>query len=225
MNFKLIISVHIRKCAGTTLRNSLKNYFGNKVLFDYGDEIGSEWPSSIKKREVSLANLTNQKKEIIGNFDIVHGHFYKDKYDIVDCDKEYITFVRNPVTRLLSNYYYLKKNLNRKNPDSLVVNKLGFSFEDYIKHPDTQNLQYKFLQSIDLKDYSFVGITEYYSKSIHRLNDIYNIKLSDKGELNKNINSKKEYEIEKKELNLIKKYNSEDFKIYENALDKMEKFL
>lgn len=219
----MIISIHIRKCAGTTFRASLANYFGDRVLFDYGDEVGSTWPSSINKRQLSLAQAFQNKNKTQLSFDVIHGHFYRDKYDFLDLEKRYITFLRDPVSRTLSNYFYLKRNLDRANPDALIVNKLGFSLKEYIQHPDCRNLQSQYLKTTTLKEFEFVGITEQYNSSIDKLNSALGIDLKTTDAENVNDKAANDYDVTPDILNLIQNCNLEDLRLYELALNRLHK--
>lgn len=222
-NVKLIISLHLRKCAGTTLKRSLKDYFKAELLFDYGDEVGSTWPSSIQKRQQSLTAAKNIKDLIQSDYSVIHGHFYKDKYDFLDVEKRYITFMRDPVSRVLSNYHYLTRNVNRKNPDSLIVNKLGFSLEEFIQHPDCRNVQSQYLRSETLNDFDFVGIVEEYNESLKKLNNMFGIELLNGAMENVNETAVKGYEVPERVVNLIKNCNLEDLRLYEKAKDRFYK--
>ncbi len=219
----MIISIHIRKCAGTTFRKSLANYFRKRVFFDYGDEVGSTWPSSIKKRQQSLVNAQQNKNSTQLNFDVIHGHFYRDKYDFLDQRKRYITFLRDPVSRTLSNYFYLKRNLERQNPDALIVNKLGFSLKEYIQHPDCRNLQSQYLKTNTLTEFEFVGITEEYKSSIDKLNATLGIDLTTSDAENVNDKAAEDYDVTPDTFNLIQKCNLEDLRLYELALNRLHK--
>jgi hypothetical protein len=219
----MIISIHIRKCAGTTFRKCLANYYGDKVFFDYGDEVGSTWPSSIKKRQLSLAHsIQNQTKTQL-DFDVIHGHFYRDKYDFLGPERRYITFLRDPISRTLSNYFYLKRNLDRANPDALIVNKLGFSLREYIQHPDCRNLQSQYLKTTTLDEFEFVGITEEYNSSINRLNSALGLQLKTTDAENVNEKAANDYDITPDILNLIKNCNSDDLRLYDLALNRLHK--
>jgi len=213
----MIISVHIRKCAGTSFRKSICDYFSEQILLDYGDEVGSSWPSSIQKRQLSSEQIKKNETEIIDKYSIIHGHFYKKKYDFLNVEKKYITFMRNPVERILSNYYYLKRNLDRTNPDSLIVNKLGFTLEEFIQHPDNRNVQSTYLQTDDLKEFEVVGLTEKYQESIEKINSLLNVNIAT--DISENVNpiANKQYDVSKNIINLIEHCNATDIELYHIA--------
>lgn len=219
----MIISIHIRKCAGTTFRQGLTNFFGDRAFFDYGDEVGSTWPSSMTKREQSLARAKTDKDRTQLNFDIIHGHFYRDKYNFIEQKKTYITFMRDPVSRILSNYFYLKRNLDRANPDALIVNKLGFSLEEYIQHPDCRNLQSQYLKTNTLDEFEFVGVTEEYNSSINKLNATLGLKIPTTMAENVNDQASMDYAVSPETLSLIQNCNLDDLRLYELAMNRLHK--
>ena len=46
----------------------------------------------------------------------------------------YISFVRNPISRVILNYFHIKSNVFRNHPDSYIVNKLDFPLEEFAKN-------------------------------------------------------------------------------------------
>lgn len=218
MNCKpFLISVHLRKCGGTTLSTSLQSHFGTRLILDYGDEVGSSWPSSLKKRAESAHEVRLNHENISTTFDAVHGHFDPEKYSCLKRDRQLISFVREPVERVLSNYFYLKRTVAREHPDHYVVGKLGFTLEEYVKYPDAQNVQTRGLGRIPLDTYAFLGITEMLNDSILKLNTRLELNLSVGDGENVNPAADREYEIPASMRDLIVRCNSRDVELYESV--------
>ncbi|MEM1151928.1 MAG: hypothetical protein AAGI03_15490 [Pseudomonadota bacterium] len=169
----MILSIHLRKCAGTSFRAGLQKAFGARLYLDYGDEIGSSWPSSQAKRQQSQARLRGSAAEFQASYDIVHGHYLPSKYAPCGPDVDLITFLRDPVARVVSNYAYLKHHPKRRNPDAIIVNDLGFSLMEFARHPDNVNFQSKALEGLQVSDFTFIGLVEHYAASIASLNRLY----------------------------------------------------
>lgn len=86
------IVMHIPKCAGTSLRIALEEHFGRQallLLYSRRDQFGRP------HRPFS----TYEQPFIIGHFGV--DHFRDDEHG-----RRVITFMRDPVDRVLSHYYY-----------------------------------------------------------------------------------------------------------------------
>ncbi|WP_417464699.1 sulfotransferase family 2 domain-containing protein [Kordiimonas sp.] len=213
----MIVSVHVRKCAGSSFRKALQEYYKNSIRLDYGDQIGSSDPQSIAIRKRTHRQVEDHKVEIAKRFRIVHGHFYAKKYECVPTVKRYATILRDPVARLLSNYFYLKRNPERTNPDANIVHQHGATLEDYINFPDAQNVQAQFLDGVPLTSFDFVGITEDYANSIRLFNRLFRAQLQASHSENTNPKGENQYDVSPEIVSLIKKRNEQDVELYEKA--------
>lgn len=194
------------------------NYYGNKLRLDYGDEIGSSHPLSLAKRAKSLKMVEDNKEKIASKLKIVHGHFFANKYITVPTELRYATMLRNPVQRVLSNYFYLKRKTNRKNPDALIVHQSGATLEDYIDYPDARNVQAQFLDGKSLRDFDFVGITEHYDHSVRLFNRLFCADLQVGDSENANPRSASEYDVSNDIVQRIVSRNQVDVELYREAM-------
>lgn len=99
-----VISVHVPKCAGTSLQQALiRCYSEAQVHLDYADRVLDPAapcnldPASWREHCARITDL--------GGKAVVHGHFHADKYDAVP-EALRVTFLRHPIERLISHYYY-----------------------------------------------------------------------------------------------------------------------
>jgi hypothetical protein len=181
----MIISIHIRKTAGTSFRRELSEAFGDALLLDYGDEIGSDrLLSRLKRIKTSLSAHYNRNR-IVDRYKIVHGHFYGTKYKSLPGRKYYVTFLRDPVERVISNYFYIKSNPSRSHPDAISIHRRNLSLEEYVESAESRNLQARFLAGLDLDRFQFVGITEHYNRSISLFNKLFGVNL--RGDVHQNV--------------------------------------
>ena len=211
---KFLVSVHLRKCGGTTFSTSLQKHYGTRLLLDYGDELGSSWPSSVRKRSASLLQVNHERDHIETCFDAVHGHFDPRKYSCIRGEKQLISFVRNPIQRVLSNYFYLKRTVIREHPDHYVVGKLGFTLEEYVRYPDARNVQSKGLGPRAINTYAFLGLTERMKTSLLELNSQLGLSLLLSDDENVNPSADREYDISDRMKKLIRKNNRQDLSLY-----------
>jgi hypothetical protein len=90
-----LISLHIPKCAGQSLRTVLSNWFGDKFHTHY-----------YQKRNDLPLRLTPEPGMCI------HGHFNRSKgfgaMEYYPDIKQYITVIRDPLELLISNYFFWK---------------------------------------------------------------------------------------------------------------------
>lgn len=100
-----LISVHVPKCAGTSFLESLTEAYGpDRVLRDYGDRpIDPTSPMNLDP-EGFFSQARRSAAERLAPYSVVHGHFNLRKYDGVRALRA--TFLREPIDRLISHYYY-----------------------------------------------------------------------------------------------------------------------
>jgi len=110
----LLVSVHLPKTAGTSFAASLEEIYGSKLLRDYSD-IPINTPAYERNKMALQAGICNAEKDF-RDVECIHGHFLPVKY-LLFSDKRQTTFVtwmRNPVERVLSHYLFWKKTFDPK---------------------------------------------------------------------------------------------------------------
>lgn len=187
------IFVHIMKTGGTSLRESFIEYFGHEnFLYDRTYKLDRlKYKGILRIHKSSLVYPKNYEDR-----KVIFGHFNFRKYSHLG--RPTITFLRNPIERVRSHYSSGEK---RK----------YMSFEEFCLF--TSNLM-RNMTGGNLSKFYFIGLTEYFDESISRLNKLLGINLSSK-KINVNINK---IELDEKKINLIKKYNLEDLRLYDEAL-------
>lgn len=162
-----LISLHIPKTAGTSFRNILKDVYGNKsvVRFDVSH-----------KGEITMDEKSFTKNSIPGKIKVIHGHFYyKDLKNIMELphNMPVITWIRNPVDRVISNYFYLEsvliEVLNEEKRALNIRSKMQKTLLEYAQAEMNRNRISKFLAGIDLTKLFFIGIQEYFSEDLDLL--------------------------------------------------------
>lgn len=173
-NKDILIHLHMPKSGGTTLKNIIKNNYPPKAYFDvYQDE---------KQREHTLEALC--KEDVL----CIQGHFPFGVHKYFSTPSTYITLLRNPIQRVISEYFFIKNN-PRHNLYQLVNNT---SLEDYQQQEQNKNLQTRLLSGqigcpltdLDLEQakvnmqayFSVVGITEMFNESLYLMKEKFNWK-------------------------------------------------
>lgn len=160
--------VHIPKTAGTSFRWALEKYFTEQqVIRDYGPDAPET--SEIVQKYIYRENEPGGTDELIRvisgtNAKILLGHFPLQKYARYFEPQNVITFVRQPLIRICSEYLHRIENGTFKR-----------AFPQFVETSGFQNMQSKFLEGICTE--SMVGITEHYRESLHKLNSVFGWKL------------------------------------------------
>jgi hypothetical protein len=173
-----IISLHVPKAAGTSLRKYLNDLFGGNLFLHYRK-------NSIKGGDVfwtppERIDMNTINKNV---HTCVHGHFRQS--DGTSSDKYYpeinrfILLLRDPLSIQISNYFYLKMQEKRDNGKRLKVNNVNEYLEKsksfiFDNLPAEARKDYKnFIQEKCL----VVGVTEKFNDYITGLYYLYDRKL------------------------------------------------
>lgn len=97
---KKILFDHLPKCGGTSLRIYLRMQYPQRKIFS----INGNDPNS------SVLKFQSLKKNIRYGFDLIEGHRANELKEYVDPRCLKITMFREPVDRIVSHYFYVKRN-------------------------------------------------------------------------------------------------------------------
>ncbi|MGD1808713.1 sulfotransferase family 2 domain-containing protein [Dapis sp. BLCC M126] len=213
-----VISIHVPKTAGTTFKKVLRQiYHPEEIFFDYPH-----------RGDLRHKMLTNPKPGV----KVIHGHFPGDKYDNKFPEYRKIIWLRDPIKRLISLYFFWKtwQILVESDAENLApVKESNLTFREFAEKPEMQNLiKSKFVQGQKLTDFYFVGIQEFFSQDLHELKVMLNWP---EYELEtQNTNPYPEYQLLLEEvlsnqqiLNQVSAINYKDIELYQEALSIREK--
>lgn len=161
----MIVFLHIHKTAGSTFQFILENTFG----------ISACHTNHTKKKRFTQADLAFALK-FFPRLRSIAGHNLIDPLALAVPGAFYMTFVRDPVARAISQYQ-----------DSVIKGGNRMSFEDHLRVDDfLENLQVKLMageRNLDkakffLEKCSFVGLTEKFDLSLHVLDKLCPFRLN-----------------------------------------------
>lgn len=216
----MLISVHLPKTGGESFRESLRQHFGPAFLEDYRD-----FPINTPVIKRNVHALLESAKNRFRPFDenlCIHGHFLPLKYLFLSprLNVRYITWMRDPVERLASHYYFWKRTSESVEGQPLKRRMLdeNWSFERFAFGPEHRNIYSQMFWGFPLKKLDFIGITEHYEEDFkYFCNNFLGIILEEK---RTNVNQEQEGCPYITDMNLrkrIEEYHCADMAMYRNA--------
>jgi hypothetical protein len=160
----MLISVHLPKTAGTSFLKALETVYGDRLVRDRSD-----YPVNTPRFERTLAaleaSILNGNKDWEG-IECIHGHFLPLKYLLlaVKRDLRFVTWLRHPVQRALSHYYFWQRSYDPLRPQPLhrEVVEGQWTLERFCLGDEVQNLYTQLLYGFPLEMFRFIGIVEHY---------------------------------------------------------------
>ncbi len=188
----LLISLHIPKTAGTSFREALQGAFGGeRLLLDYGHgeafaRLTREGVPALElhRRWLDLGYGAAFSREGRGAAALpqeaacVHGHFPAVKYLPALLSRRafarrtfYMTWLREPLARMVSNYRYWRSLDPAQVEDPLVRQVLeeDWSLEAFCLSPALANYQSLWMRRVPRALFGFIGLTEFYEEDLARL--------------------------------------------------------
>lgn len=211
-----LLSLHIPKTAGVSFKYILQSVYGKKSVARF----------DIKRAGVEVNSKAYHSNQL-PNVQVLHGHFiYEDLISTFEIPKDIkkVTWLRHPVKRVISNYYYLESHLNKligkKNERQNLLKRMQKTLLEFSRIESNRNRQSKFLKSIELDEFDFVGITENFEKDLGKLAEILNWHTIPKTvHRNKTKSGEKPDNFDLEVLQEIAELNRMDMDLYEKVLE------
>lgn len=165
-NKKLIISIHIPKTGGTTFSEILKTIAEEIFYLDYGNQVFS--PTALYRHgqlvQEPFESVTDL--ELLPGRSVIHGHFRIGKYLKKFPKASYVTWLRDPVERIASQYFYWQRTPLMDDPlcNKVITEKM--TLEEFARWEVARNVQRRFLSPTGVESFAFIGITEEYERSL-----------------------------------------------------------
>lgn len=154
----MIFSIHIPKTAGTSFRKALEERFGDRLALYYGRDDPKTDPL-LRVRRNAIASLLPALAA--RGVEVLHGHYkVRDVVEaITDPETQLWTWLRDPVERVTSHYYFY-----RERPVTAALGEEvrtgGLSLGAFADVRKMRNLQSSYLRGAALEEFGFVGVTE-----------------------------------------------------------------
>jgi hypothetical protein len=213
---RLIVSLHIPKTGGTSFGAVLERAYPGGVAYFYRPTNRLTHPLLKDRARLGDPALLAELED--SGIRVMHGHAPADWFRAAIPDPaRYWTWLRDPVERVISAYYYLQERATRQarqpggEPPRDRVR--GRTLEQFASRRQHRNLQSRALAGFELDQMGFVGITERFDESIA----ILGLPPLDAGRT-RNVN-KARPEVDDEVRRLIWRVNDQDVALYERALE------
>ena len=208
----MLISIHIPKCAGTSFRHVLQQAYGQRLYLNYG---------GIFSREQSRPGLIPPATEC------VHGHFLADALDDLVENATYLTWLRHPVERVVSNYFHFLRNPDLRDTCCRALYENNLSLREFAELDWMRNEATRYLSSTSLADMEFIGVAERFGESMKICAEQFGwAHLREMPRENTNPDrAMPSYDLSDQDFNYILALNGADFASYLTAVTSLDQAL
>lgn len=155
-----LISIHVPKTAGSAFREYLEKAYPQQgavqSIYTKGDGVEEIWQDGLP--------------EIGENVRVLHGHFPATPALRAAFPKaRVIAWIREPVTRIISYYFYWKRlpRQGNRGHDYFLDNDL--SLVEFARHPTVRHEMLDYFARLPLSDFFFIGLVERFEEDVRLL--------------------------------------------------------
>jgi hypothetical protein len=215
-----LIFLHLPKNGGTTFHSILNRLYPKESTFTIRSV------TNVKTNEEEFVNMSHAERASIN---LVKGHTLFGLHKYMDQQTKYVTFLRKPIDRIPSFYYYVLRKPKNKLYDTISSKNLSlYQFVTQVESIDLNNCQVRWISGIDDKEefmlekalenidkhFSFVGLTEKYNESLVLLKQQYNWSTPYYKVKNQTKNRPIVDKLDNKTIEAINHYNNADNQLY-----------
>jgi hypothetical protein len=215
----IIISLHLPKTAGSSFGLALKEHFGDNLLRDY-DDFPMAKPAFERNKQAILSGLNIAQFPPVDAM-CIHGHFLPIKYLLLGSrmNLKFITWMRNPVDRLISHFYFWQRTYNPSEdplPHHRKIIEEGWTLEQFCFSPEYRNFYTQYLWGFPIEAFDFIGLVDFFSEDLDYFSKKYIGTILRQHKLRV---SNVCHRIDKDLRLEIEKYHQKDMNLYRQALE------
>jgi Sulfotransferase family len=224
----MMISMHIPKTAGTSFASHLIAIHGEDICFDYGSQYGfvDIYPPTLAMRAFRLANHWRDRvrfrMQLKPTDRCIHGHFQAQKYRPQFANARFVTWLRDPVERVISQYLHWQRRPDRGHTISRLLHERQLTLVQFAELDVVRNLQSRYFGDMRLDDFWFVGVQERYDDELAAF--YAKLDLAPRPIHARNVNPEKQtgkgYDVSPADRARLEALNELDRRLYDCALDR-----
>ena len=157
---RVMLSLHIPKTGGVSFRQMLATLFGENYCQTYWEitdahgRVLADFPASVR---------------------CVHGHFYAEKLRRRFPAAALVTWVREPVERIVSFYQYWHREPDWKNPLCRALHEHDWTLRDFAARDETRNEMTRYFGCVAPEEFAFIGLTERFAESMQLFVQLFHL--------------------------------------------------
>jgi hypothetical protein len=191
-----VISVHVPRCAGTSLLRAMEVIFGIDAVYRDNGDRPADPASPVNTERERFNGIDRTKSDLFLGKKVIHGHFNIRKYATLKAHLR-IVFLREPIERIVSHYFFWK-----------TLPRYGHKLHEFFLEEDLDIVEFAQLPSIrnfytssyffgvDMRQFDLIGFYDRLFIDFEKLLDLLNYR---------NNNT---YHIERANINLFNNYSS-----------------
>lgn len=217
------------KCGGSSFKELLDKKYPGSVIEDNDYPIHKSFPERTSEADRGRRWVEFAHKYLFrySRTECIHGHFLPYKYNyLYDLEGNiFVTWLRDPIERIGSHYYFWKRTYSPWNPKRLHKKMIqeDWSLEEFAFSEEIRNIYSTFLWNFPVERFHFIGVTEFYEEDLTYFGKKY-LNIEDVAIPRKNVNPRNSTKYFEDEglIKELRSFHAEDYEIYNYALRKRE---